>query len=338
MFRIENEFPVARFCDLPETAYLRDIARESRRRDPGFQIAVHLGHGVSDSDTMSASDRRVHRRVVPADLPAPARVSIPNRPAISLVDLSRGGALLELPFQLPPQSRVIVQVSTTAGHLAVPFQLLRCYVADVKGGVRYHAAGFFERTLRWPALSLGSTPGSLDRLIITIDGFLLRTRKTVDRSSRGAAFSELLAWVVACLRKGQAADLISIKIKAYLAQLFPSLAITGASSSFPRDTPTSAQFFGFDFESRATLTAADRRLLRAGAQLITLLDRYAARDTTETDEFLSGVEDIAPPVIVHSIAEWQAFQKAASSQGQPHRQGDRVTTRDSGGIRQATGG
>lgn len=54
----------------------------------------------------SAAERRAHRRIASSELPEPALIRIPDRPAISLVDLSPGGALLELPFQLRPESGV----------------------------------------------------------------------------------------------------------------------------------------------------------------------------------------------------------------------------------------
>lgn len=258
-----------------------------------------LSYGVSEFRTMSASDRRLYRRIAPAELPEQARVTIADRPEISVVDLSRGGALLEVPFQLAPQTRVIVQVSTSKEDLTVPFQLLRCYVADVKGSLRYHAAGFFEEPLTWLALAQDSASASPDRLIAVIKEFHLRTRTTIERGVGGAAFDELVAWVLESLREGQAAGLISIKVKAHLARLFPSLAITTASSSALRDTATSARFFNFDFTTREKLSPADRRLLRAGAQLITLLEDYVTRIRTE-----DTLKDVPQTMIVHTLAEW----------------------------------
>ncbi|HKY22449.1 MAG TPA: PilZ domain-containing protein [Vicinamibacterales bacterium] len=260
---------------------------------------------------MSASDRRLHRRIAPDELPEQARVTIPDRPEISLVDLSRGGALLELPFQLPPQARISVQVSTSKEDLTVPFQLLRCYVADVKGSLRYHAAGFFEQPLNWPALLSGSTaPDSPDRLIAVIKELHLRSRMTLERGLSGAAFDKLIGWVLADLRDGQEAGLVSIKFRAHLAQLFPSLVISSASKSALRDTPTSARFFNLDFRSREKLSAADRRLLRAGAQLITLLDSYATRKKTEEAKALGAGKDVPQTMIVHSLAEWLILRES----------------------------
>ncbi|HET9703536.1 MAG TPA: PilZ domain-containing protein, partial [Vicinamibacterales bacterium] len=92
------------------------------------------------------SDRRAHPRI-PGRLLRVTRVRISNRPGVSLVDLSPGGALLQLTFQARPGSRFAVQLQTPAEKLELPFKLLRCYVADIRDRVTYHAAGEFEGLL-----------------------------------------------------------------------------------------------------------------------------------------------------------------------------------------------
>ena len=250
-----------------------------------------------------ASDRRAHRRIASSELPEPALIRIPNRPAISLVDLSSGGALLALPFQMQPEARVTLEFLTSAEQLAVPFRLLRCYVAELHGGVCYHAAGVFDQTLKLPAtLDGGLTPATSDRLIATLEAFL-RASQATNPSSRGTGFKELLSWVVAGLRRGEPTNLISIQIKAHLGRLFPSLSIGPASLSWLRDASTSARFFGLDFRSDGVLTAADRRFLRASAQLITLIDRNAEPQATNL------IEEGPSSLVIHSVAEWQLLSR-----------------------------
>lgn len=253
-----------------------------------------------------ASDRRIHRRIASSELRAPARIRIPNRPAISLVDLSSGGALLELPFQLQPESRVTLELLTSAAHLSVPFQLLRCYVAELKDGVRYHAAGVFQQSLKLPAQLAGIlTPAAPDPLIATLEGFL-RTSQASHLGSGGVRFNELLSWVVSVMRQGEPAHLVSRQIKGHLAAQFPSLAIRPASPTFLRDPSRSARFFGLDFQSSLLLTMSDRRFLRATAQLITLIERNAEQQGIVAAEAAPVGQIVPPSMIVHSIAEWQA--------------------------------
>ena len=103
----------------------------------GAFFALVLGRdnpwpGASSSrkhDTlMSGRDRRIHQRVSLQDLSTPALVRIPNRPPISLVDLSPGGALIDLPFQVRPDSRVTLEFRAASERMNLPFRLLRCYV------------------------------------------------------------------------------------------------------------------------------------------------------------------------------------------------------------------
>jgi PilZ domain len=245
------------------------------------------------------SNRRAHRRIPSSELREATLIRIPDHPAVSLVDLSSGGALLELPFQLRPEARVTLQLFTSAEQFAIPFQLLRCYVADLREGVRYHAAGAFHHTLRLPAALTGeSGPAAPNRLLTTLEGFL-RASQGTDLSSRGERFNELLTWVVVCLRHGDPADLISIQIREQLTRLFPSLVILPASP-VSRDASTTARFFGLDFRSNKVLTAADRRFLRASAQLITLLDREA-----------NLVASLPPDAVVHSVGEWQTLRNVS---------------------------
>ena len=99
------------------------------------------------------ADRRAHPRLGPKKLGITG-VNIRNRQSASLVDLSSGGALLELPFQLPPESRVAMQFDAAGDKFEIPFQLLRCYVAELKGGVKYHAAVAFDNLLNLDAIAM----------------------------------------------------------------------------------------------------------------------------------------------------------------------------------------
>ena len=45
---------------------------------------------------------------------------------------------------MAPESRFAVKLDTSVEQIEVPFQMLRCYVAELKNGVTYHAAGAFD--------------------------------------------------------------------------------------------------------------------------------------------------------------------------------------------------
>ncbi len=86
--------------------------------------------------------------------------------AVSLVDLSAGGALIQGPRPLRPGARVHLQLLTGTRRLGIAAHVLRCSVAslDSRQGVQYRGALRFER--RCDALWEGST---LDGYLVPVE-------------------------------------------------------------------------------------------------------------------------------------------------------------------------
>jgi hypothetical protein len=255
---------------------------------------------------LSAADRRLYRRIARAELQMPADVRIQNRPAVSLIDLSAGGALLELPFQMTPDARVTLELLTAKEKIVTPFRLLRCYVQGLQNGIRYHVAGAFEQTLNLPTALTGALAQSTtDRVVATLDAFLQHDRVRGAKANVNG-FDELLAWVMAAARRGESVSVMSSQIRSQLSGLFPTLAILPANGTYLQDPSKSARFFGFDFKSRHVLAGADRRLLRAAAQLIAVMDaeiQSSEPAATETPE------EVYSSVVTYSVADWQAVRR-----------------------------
>ena len=245
-------------------------------------------------DGAMEADRRAHSRIASANLPG-ARIRIPSRPPVALVDLSSGGALIELPFPALPQSRLIVELHTSIEQVVVPFQLLRCYVAKLEGGVRYHAAGAFDQLLTLPSITAG--PSARERVIGTLERLQRAGREA--GHARRAPFHDLLALAVNGLRRGESVALVTLKLKARLTQRYPSLVIA-PSLPFFRATVTSAEFFGLTFTSKDALSADDRRLLRSSAQLLSMLQDCERQASVEPE----NAGDQEPTPLVYSSAEW----------------------------------
>ena len=95
-------------------------------------------------------DRRVSSRFSPPD-PHAARATLRPGCVVSLVDVSRGGALVEGPRPLRPGARVHLQVTTTAKTFAIEAQVLRCavWILDPIDGVRYRGALRFDQGVDW---------------------------------------------------------------------------------------------------------------------------------------------------------------------------------------------
>jgi hypothetical protein len=201
---------------------------------------------VEATAPLSGRDRRVHPRVNSAELTTPASIRFPNRPPVSLVDISPGGALLHLPFQMRPDSRVTVEFRAASERMMLPFRLLRCYVMSLKGGVHYEAAGEFVHGLDWkPLLADVAAQSTSSRLIATLEAFLRHAMTT----GRVHEFDQLLMWVLDAARRGERSDRIGVEIRLRLMRIIPSIVIEPVKTPNLPDPARGARFF--DFASRA---------------------------------------------------------------------------------------
>ena len=240
-----------------------------------------------------SSDRRAHPRIPGRQLRV-TRVRISNRPGVSLVDLSPRGALLQLTFRARPGSRFAVQLQTPTEKLELPFQLLRCYVADIRDGVTYHAAGEFDGLLDLQMIANRGS-GAVPTLVATLEQLHTAGQKSPIQTRADADFTETLGEVIAMLRRGEAVDQVALKVKVRLTNTYESLTIATSQSS-NRDALTSVQAFGYNFTSRNVLSVHDRRVLKSNAQLMSMLDA-CCRDMHE--------ESAPPsPPLIDSAADW----------------------------------
>ena len=122
--------------------------------------------------------------------PAIAETQAILRPgyAVSLIDLSSGGALIQGPRPLRPGARVHLQLMIGTRRLGIAAHVLRCFVAslDPRHGVQYQGAIKFDHrcdTL-WEA---GTPPGyrlpGVDRTTAIVEGQVLPEREG-DAASR----------------------------------------------------------------------------------------------------------------------------------------------------------
>jgi hypothetical protein len=106
------------------------------------------------------------------------------------------------------------------------------------------------------------------RLIATLEAFLRHDSTT----GRIVEFDQLLTWILDAARRGERADRIAVEIRLRLGRLIPSVTIEAATKPALPDPARGARFFGLDFNSDRMLTTPDRRLLRAAAQLLSIVD------------------------------------------------------------------
>jgi hypothetical protein len=213
-----------------------------------------------------------------------------------------------------PQSRFTVEIRTAAERLAVPFQLLRCYVADLKGGVRYHAAGAFEEALNLPSASEAGVENR-QRLMASLER-LLSIHRADQASER---FHQLLTLAADGIHRGESAHLVSVKVKAFLTRLYPALAIYPTTATWFDDTLSSAGYFGFTFKAASTLTASDRRFLKLSAQVMVMMDDCRRVEVPDVPVTAPHAPELASPIVVYSAADWLDVRPSATASAAPAR-------------------
>jgi PilZ domain-containing protein len=123
------------------------------------------------------TDRRVDRRFGQPEIAGTHAILRPGY-AVSLVDLSAGGALIQGPRQLRPGARVHLQLLTPHRRLGIGARVLRCAVASLDQGIQYRGALKFDH--RCPDLWEGSTLDGYTVPDESRDNFHAHTRRESD--------------------------------------------------------------------------------------------------------------------------------------------------------------
>lgn len=121
--------------------------------DPSLFDTLQIPSGRAAS---RGSDRRVHARLTPVELENPITARLKYGEAVTLVDLSVGGALLETSMFLRPDTDLMLELvdPRTRDVIDVASRVLRSQVSGLQGGIKYRGACVFERPFSHPALSV----------------------------------------------------------------------------------------------------------------------------------------------------------------------------------------
>jgi hypothetical protein len=97
------------------------------------------------------SDRRAYQRRSGRDLEWLRLVRIAQGLDVRLIDLSEGGALLEVDSPLKPGTILSLEISGAGLETVVPLEVLRCYVSSLRGNIAtYRGACAFGRLIALP--------------------------------------------------------------------------------------------------------------------------------------------------------------------------------------------
>jgi hypothetical protein len=107
------------------------------------------------------SDRRESERLTVSELLWLRRARLKYGPAVSVIDLSRGGTQIETTsHRLRPGTIVVVQIEGPEGEFAIPARVLRCEIAGLVPSATYRGALVFKQPFELPtAADAGSADG-----------------------------------------------------------------------------------------------------------------------------------------------------------------------------------
>lgn len=203
-------------------------------------------------------DRRAYQRLRDGELEWIRSARLGGK-GVSLVDLSAGGALIDAPVPLRPDSLLTLQLSGRGVDTAVEFRVLRCQVGAIgAAGPTYRAACEFTRLIDLPGVQ------PLANREISTGGFVgldLALKQLVERAGFAGAQSLDADCVIQALRAlqiraiKQPMDPIANLLADLLARVVPALELATGLPTILRDV---------EQQLRKTVPQATLRLSVAG--------------------------------------------------------------------------
>jgi uncharacterized protein DUF6982 len=119
-----------------------------------------------ESPALDWSERRAYERHGIVDLTWLNQIRLKYGPAVSLVDLSSGGAQIETTSsRLKPGTTVVVELVADDETIAVPASVLRAQIASLAPHAIYRGALVFKRTIDLPAAPARADEGRAGQLL-----------------------------------------------------------------------------------------------------------------------------------------------------------------------------
>ena len=175
--------------DAPEIAEATPLsARLAQRRLTASSI--HRAVSINPDTSSRPSDRRAHVRRSAKDLEWLRSVRLIGAQgyAVTLVDLSEGGALIEVDAPLRPGVRLTLEIAGGGLDASVPIEVLRSYVARLQGdSTFYRGACVFAHAIDLPSPS--PSPTRAPAPATPFVGTAAALRYLLDRCDAGAASS-----------------------------------------------------------------------------------------------------------------------------------------------------
>jgi hypothetical protein len=89
-------------------------------------------------------DQRVYPRLKPSAIPFLKSISFEKGLEAQVIDISRGGMLVETDVRLRPQMKLGIIVATTDGTIVLDGSIVRTFIVSLQGAPRYQSAIAFD--------------------------------------------------------------------------------------------------------------------------------------------------------------------------------------------------
>ena len=89
-------------------------------------------------------DQRDDPRLKPSSIPFLKSISFEKGLEAQVIDISRGGMLIETDVRLRPQMKLGINVTTTDGTIVLDGSIIRTFIISLKGAPRYQSAISFD--------------------------------------------------------------------------------------------------------------------------------------------------------------------------------------------------
>jgi hypothetical protein len=126
------------FADLGKDAIISSVIGVPSK------AVVKSAKPIKKNDSSAGMELRRYPRLKPSAIPFIKSISFNQGLDAQVIDISRGGMLIETDVRLRPQMKMYIKLVTTDGVIKLDGSILRSFIVSLKGVPRYQSAIVFD--------------------------------------------------------------------------------------------------------------------------------------------------------------------------------------------------